>query len=262
MIITEISAYRAQHPAPPRRILSLVPSITELLVDLGLEEQLIGVTKFCVHPAHLRKTRQIIGGTKNLRMEVIRSLQPDLIIANKEENVKEQVLALAEDFPVWVSEAGSVAEAVELIRNTGALTGTLPAAETLIAGLRERMRRLTEHRPSPPKRTLYLIWRGPWMSVGGDTFIHDMLQLAGLENVCGGMRRYPELSAEEMQALRPDLILLSSEPYPFGDAHLAEIQALVPGVEVRLADGEFFSWYGSRMLPAMDYLRDFGADGA
>ena len=259
MIITDIQTYLNEHPAPPRRIVSLVPSITELLVSLGREAELVGVTKFCVHPAHLRKDKTIIGGTKNLRISVIRDLQPDLIVANKEENMQDQVMALAEALPVWVSEVNSVAEAIQMIWHAGALTGTLPAAETLITGIQKRISRLTEYRPFTPHKTLYLIWREPWMSVGGDTFIHDMLRLAGLENVCGSKQRYPALDADAIRALQPTLGLLSSEPYPFGKQHVAEIQSLVPDAEVRLADGEYFSWYGSRMLPAMDYLETFAS---
>ena len=239
-----------------KRIVSLVPSITELLVDLGLEDNIVGVTKFCVHPEHLRKKTTIIGGTKNLRMDVIRQLQPDLILANKEENVKEQVETLAAEFPVYTSEISTWQETLDMILRVGVLTGTGEKAATLVDTLMERKTRFEAATVNNSKRfrTLYLIWKKPWMSVGSDTFIHEMMGIAGFDNCCGHLERYPVLEEAEIISLAPEVILLSSEPYPFTEKHIAGLQKLMPEAVILLADGELFSWYGSRLLGAFDYF--------
>lgn len=240
------------------RIVSLVPSITELLVDLGLEDRIVGVTKFCVHPEHLRKEKTIVGGTKNLRMEVIHGLQPDLILANKEENVKEQVETLASEFPVYTSEISTWQETLDMITRVGALTGTENKAETIVDALNQKKSAFQSAKGNSSKRfrTLYLIWQNPWMSVGGDTFIHEMMGIARFENCCGHLQRYPILEEEEIVALTPEVILLSSEPYPFTEKHISGLQKLLPEAVILLADGELFSWYGSRLLGAFDYFGD------
>jgi ABC-type Fe3+-hydroxamate transport system substrate-binding protein len=239
-----------------KRIVSLVPSITELLVDLGLETAIVGVTKFCVHPEHLRKNTTIIGGTKNLRLEVIRQLQPDLILANKEENVREQVEALAAEFKVYTSDISNFDEALSMIKTVGELTDRLPEAEALITQINQAKSRFEAVKPNNSKhyRTLYLIWQKPWMSVGGDTYISNMMQIAGFENVCRDRQRYPELSDAVIQSLAPEVILLSSEPFPFTEKHISGLQKLLPEAAILLADGEMFSWYGSRLLQAFDYF--------
>ena len=239
-----------------KRIVSLVPSITELLVDLGLETAIVGVTKFCVHPKHLRKNTTIIGGTKNLRLEVIRQLQPDLILANKEENVREQVEALAAEFKVYTSDISNFDEALSMIKTVGELTDRLPEAEALITQINQAKSRFEAVKPNNSKhyRTLYLIWQKPWMSVGGDTYISNMMQIAGFENVCRDRQRYPELSDAVIQSLAPEVILLSSEPFPFTEKHISGLQKLLPEAAILLADGEMFSWYGSRLLQAFDYF--------
>lgn len=241
-----------------KRIVSLVPSITELLVDLGLEDRIVGVTKFCVHPEHLRKAKTIVGGTKNLRMDVIRSLQPDLILANKEENVKEQVETLASEFPVYTSVIGTWQETLDMITRVGVLTGTENKAETIVDALNQKKNAFQAVNGNSSKRfrTLYLIWQKPWMSVGGDTFIHEMLSIAGFENCCGEKSRYPVLEEAEIISLAPEVILLSSEPYPFTEKHISGLQKLLPEAVILLADGELFSWYGSRLLGAFDYFGD------
>jgi ABC-type Fe3+-hydroxamate transport system substrate-binding protein len=239
-----------------KRIVSLVPSITELLVDLGLETAIVGVTKFCVHPKHLRKNTTIIGGTKNLRLEVIRQLEPDLIFANKEENVREQVEALAAEFKVYTSDISNFDEALSMIKTVGELTDRLPEAEALITQINQAKSRFEAVKPNNSKhyRTLYLIWQKPWMSVGGDTYISNMMQIAGFENVCRDRQRYPELSDAVIQSLAPEVILLSSEPFPFTEKHISGLQKLLPEAAILLADGEMFSWYGSRLLQAFDYF--------
>jgi ABC-type Fe3+-hydroxamate transport system substrate-binding protein len=237
---------------PPRRIVSLVPSQTELLADLGLEEEVVGVTKFCVHPAHWLKEKTVIGGTKQLHLDRIRQLQPDLIIANQEENDREQVLTLAREFPVWGSRVVDLPSAWEMITAIGAITGRESAAQQLVGSIRDEFVQLEQF---PLRSAAYLIWRKPYMASGGDTFIHAMLRRAGFTNVFGDQDRYPEVSPEALAAADPEVILLSSEPYPFGEKHLAELSAICPKAEIRLVDGEMFSWYGSRLLKAARYFR-------
>lgn len=237
---------------PPKRIISLVPSQTELLADLGLHEEVVGITKFCVHPSSWRKEKKVIGGTKKLHLDRIRALQPDLIIANQEENDREQVLALAEEFPVWVSKVVDLPTAIDMITRLGEVTNKEQAANDLAKAIRVSFANLEMF---PKLSAAYLIWRDPYMASGGDTFIHAMLIAAGFVNVFQQFNRYPEISEATLAATAPDLLLLSSEPYPFGEKHLAELSAVCPNAEIRLVDGELFSWYGSRLLRSAAYFR-------
>jgi ABC-type Fe3+-hydroxamate transport system substrate-binding protein len=242
----------------PQRIVSLVPSQTELLYYLGLQDEVIGITKFCVHPEKWFREKKRIGGTKSLHLDVIKGLRPDLILANKEENNQEQIEELAKSFPVWVSDITTVNDAMCMIRNVGVLTGTMAAAIELDRVLKARYKSLNKN-PNP-KKVAYFIWRDPWMSVGGDTFISDMISRMGWVNVLANKFRYPHLDMGDIASLDVDLILLSSEPYPFKEQHIAEIKAVLPNVEVKLVDGEMFSWYGNRMLQAVDYLKELAGE--
>lgn len=240
--------------APPQRIVSLVPSITELLVDFGLEDQLVGVTKFCVHPERIRKEKTIIGGTKNINIDRITELQPDLIIANKEENVKEQVDELMESHTVYVSDITTRAEGIAFVESIGAVVGKEDEATEIAEQLRLRQPLQKDNLPS----TLYLIWRKPYMAAGGDTYIHDMLDHYGYANCLHDQHRYHELSKDRIQELNPQVVMLSSEPYPFGEKHITEIQTLLPEAQVVLVDGEAFSWYGTRELKVGRYYEELG----
>lgn len=238
-------------PNPPRRIVSLVPSQTELLCDLGLDIEIVGITRFCIHPAHWRFQKTIVGGTKKFRFEVIDRLQPDLIIGNKEENDKESIEVLAERYPIWVSDIVTLSDAYAMIRSVGDMTNRADKATQIIHSIEEAFRSLKKR---PAKKVLYLIWKNPWMGVGAKTFIHSMLETMGFQNVLLHKPRYPELSNEEMIALAPEVILLSSEPYPFKEKHQEELQALFPMSKIMLVDGEMFSWYGSRLIQAPAYF--------
>lgn len=237
----------------PQRIVSLVPSQTELLFDLGLEEQVVGITKFCIHPANWLKTKTIIGGTKNVHIDKVLSLNPDLIIANKEENTKEQILELSQFVPIFVTDISNIETATKMIADIGKITHTLEKANSIVQQIGNGFRYIKDI--VNKRKTLYLIWRKPWMSIGKDTFIHAVLQHIGCINVCENKSRYPELTAELITQLRPELILLSSEPYPFKEQHIQELKAIVPNAELKLVDGEMFSWYGSRLIQAPDYLQ-------
>ena len=241
-------------PAHPRRIVSLVPSQTELLADLGLDRETVGLTRFCVHPEGWKARKAIVGGTKTVDVARVRALAPDLVIANREENVREQVEAIAAFAPVAVTDVADVGGALAMIRDVGALTARWPAADALAAEIAAGFGALARAAPAPV-RALYLIWRDPWMSVGGDTFVSDVMARAGWANACADRARYPALTAAEMAGLDPALVLLSSEPFPFRERHVAELRAVLPAADVRLVDGEVFSWYGSRMRHAPAALR-------
>ena len=236
----------------PKRIVSLVPSQTELLYDLGLDAETIGITKFCVHPQSWFKTKERVGGTKTIHIEKIQQLEPDLIIANKEENVKQQIEALAIDYPVWVTDVNNLADALQMIEDIGKITGKPKAANTLISNTAGAFSEIPKMKL--PVKTAYLIWRKPYMTAGGDTFINDMLQLCGFENIFAGKARYPETSIAELQTAGCQLLLLSSEPYPFKQKHIDELSGQLPGIKIILADGEMFSWYGSRLLRSPAYF--------
>jgi len=237
---------------PPRRIVSLVPSQTELLWDLGLDAEVAGITKFCIHPDQWFRTKPRVGGTKQVHAERVEALAPDLILANKEENVREQVEHLAQRFPTWVSDISNLGEALNMIRCVGRLAHREKQADSIALSTEEGFASL-QQLPGNGPTVAYLLWREPYMSVGQDTFIHDLLQRLGLRNVMGNRMRYPEVTVEQLQGC--DFLLLSSEPYPFRQKHIDELQAQLPDSRILLVDGELFSWYGSRLLHTPAYFR-------
>jgi len=241
----------------PKRIISLVPSQTELLHYLGLENEIVGITKFCVHPGHWFKTKTKVGGTKATSYNTIHDLKPDLIIANKEENIKEQVELLAKDYPVWVTDVNDLEGALAMIHDIGEMTAKQKQADVLIKKINEGFDGLASNIKRGPQKikTAYLIWRNPYMSIGGDTFISDMLSKCGFENIFAQRTRYPEIIIEELSIANCQLLLLSSEPYPFKQKHIEELSGQLPNCKIVLADGEMFSWYGSRLLQAPEYFK-------
>jgi ABC-type Fe3+-hydroxamate transport system substrate-binding protein len=244
---------------PVKRIISLVPSQTELLYDLGLRDEVIGITKFCIHPDNWFHSKQRVGGTKNLHMDVIRDLKPDLIIANKEENVKEQVEELAAQYPVWTSDIHTPQQAFEMIAEIAKIVDKEAAAKELLFDIKSNFEQLRTT-ISIQHRAIYLIWQQPYMTIGGDTFIDAMMKLAGFENIYGDQFRYPEITVEEIAAQKPAYLLLSSEPYPFKQKHIEGLQPHLPDTKILLVDGEMFSWYGSRMLKAASYFQNLNAE--
>ena len=238
----------------PTRIVSLVPSQTELLVDLGLEEQLVGITKFCVHPEHLSRLKTVVGGTKQVHSNRIAQLQPDIIIANKEENTEELVRELSAICPVWVSDIATLDQALEMIRSLGELFACTDQASSLILEIEEGFKGLEEKMLDREKlKAIYLIWNKPWMAAGKGTFIDHLLQRCGFENLITEFR-YPEVTNAELE--QADIVLLSSEPFPFNPKHVAELEQ--SGLKnVVLTDGEMWSWYGSRLVKAVKYLEQF-----
>jgi len=240
-------------PLEPKRIISLVPSQTELLHDLGLEEQVIGITKFCIHPNEWFRNKTRIGGTKNIDIEKIKSLKPDLIIANKEENVKEQIEVLETIAPVWVTDVNNLDDALQMIEMIGLLTSKIQEAKSISNSIGLRFNQLQTK--NAKLKTCYLIWREPYITIGGDTFINDMLKRCGLVNVFENEMRYPTISTEQIKDSNCQLVLLSSEPYPFKEKHIQELENLIPNAKFLLVDGEMFSWYGSRLLKSVDYFK-------
>ena len=227
----------------PSRIVSVVPSITELLFDLGLGDKVVGCTKFCVHPNKPYLSKRMIGGTKDLKLEKILQLKPDLILANKEENIKEQIELLSESAPVWISDVKTFDDSLSMIEQIGQITSSSKRATEIVKHLNNTLK---PKRPSI--KVVYLIWKDPYMTVGGDTYISNMLNRCGYINVFADQNRYPSITLQEINDYNPDVVLLSSEPYPFNKEHLKTIKGVLKNTEVRLADGEFFSWYGSRQL--------------
>ncbi len=234
----------------PKRIISLVPSQTELLHYLGLEEEVIGITKFCIHPRQWFQSKERVGGTKKLNIEKIRQLRPDLILGNKEENAKDQIEALRKEFPVWLSDINNLQESYDMISSVGTLTNREENATRLIQDIISR----STNNSIKDKRVLYFIWNKPMMTAGKETFIDSMLSEAGFMNALS-VSRYPEISENEVQELHPDYIFLSSEPFPFKEKHRIEYQSRFSNAKVILVDGELFSWYGCRLLKSFDYFR-------
>jgi len=239
-------------PNSPQRIISLVPSQTELLYDLGLKDKLIGQTIFCVHPKKYFKNSTKVGGTKKLNIEKIKSLNPDLIIANKEENEREQIEELAKFFPVWISDVNTFEDALDMIKSIGEMTQSEINAIEIINQINQR-RNILLTKPFPKQKVIYLIWNNPYIAVGIDTFINTMLDESGYENAIK-QSRYPEISIAEMKEINPDWIFLSSEPFPFKQEHKNKLDKILNLSKCLLVDGEMFSWYGSRLIKAYGYF--------
>lgn len=239
----------------PERIVSLVPSQTELLFDLGLDKNIVGITKFCIHPKERCALKQKIGGTKNFNIEKIKSLNPDLIIANKEENTKEGVDKLRNYFPVYVSDITDLTSSLQMIIDLATITNTVRIGKTMVANIKKEFDILESSRNTKIISAAYLIWNNPLMVAGSGNFIDAMLQLAGYKNVFSkNIGRYPTINHDDLIREIPEVVFLSSEPYPFKEKHKAEIKQLLPNSKIEIVDGEMFSWYGSRLLKTPNYL--------
>jgi len=259
----DASGVALELPAPPRRIVSLIPSTTELLCALGLADALVGVTVYCVEPRDVVRGKTRVGGVKDPDLAAIRALAPDLVVANIEENRREDVDALrADGIPVWVTYPRTVAEGLAMIRDLGDVTGGREAARALLDTLEPlyaRVRARAARRD--PVSVFYPIWRRPWMTIGADTYVHDLLATCGGANVFADRERYPAVSLDEMAARAPEVILLPDEPFRFRRAHLADFDAYaaVPAVRdrrIHLVDGKPFSWHGPRLAEALSKLPD------
>lgn len=253
MTFTDQTGYTIELSSPPKRIISIVPSQSELVWDLGLKEELIGITKFCIHPAEMFRSVARVGGTKKLDLDKIRALKPDLIIGNKEENEKSQIEELRKEFPVWMSDIFTLDDAYGMMRGIGALTAKENEAQQLVSKVQEQFKSLNAPRLKG-KSVAYFIWYNPMMAAGNNTFINYMLRRLDMINVFSRLDRYPEIDAKQLKAANPQLIFLSSEPFPFTEKYIKEFREICPNAKIQLVDGELFSWYGSRLLHAPAYF--------
>jgi ABC-type Fe3+-hydroxamate transport system substrate-binding protein len=258
--IKDQSNRNIQYNIPLSRIISIVPSQTEFLYDLGLEESVVGITKFCIHPDNWFRNKTRIGGTKDLKIDKIKALNPDLIIGNKEENQREQIEELQQNFPVWISDIVTFNDALDMMRMIGELVDKSEKANAIVQNIMDKKQHF-ESKYAAKKRlkVAYFIWRKPYMTAANGTYIHEMLQIFGAENVFDNQKRYPEIELADLANYDIDAIFLSSEPYPFQEKHFEEFRAVCPNAKIILVDGEAFSWYGSRMLKAFDYFEELWA---
>ena len=240
----------------PKRIVSLVPSQTELLYDLGLESSIVGITKFCVHPSHFKKEKTIVGGTKSVHFDKIKALEPDIILCNKEENTLEMIKELETIAPVHISDIYTIDDCLELIGMYGQLFSKEKTASQMsieIKGKYEEFKSFMEDKPII--KTAYFIWKKPWMVAAKGTFIDELLTLNKFENYFGQFDRYPQVELIESKQETATLVLLSSEPFPFKEEHNEVLRRFFPHATILIVDGEAFSWYGSRLITAFDYFK-------
>ena len=239
----------------PKSIVSLVPSLTELICDLGLKTWLVGVTKFCVHPKSIREEAVIVGGTKQVHFNKIQDLNPDIILCNKEENTIEMIQELEKIAPVHISDINSVLDCHELIEMYGKIFNVQSQSNFIIESLiKEQLDFEFFVKDKPMQSVAYFIWKEPWMAVGNETFIDYMLSVNRFKNFFNKQSRYPEI---DLINEYPDVkyVFLSSEPYPFKTSHAEELQANFPNAKIVLVNGEMFSWYGSRLIKAFSYFK-------
>lgn len=244
-----------------KRIVSLVPSQTELLFDLGLEDSIVGITKFCVHPFHLKNTKTIVGGTKQINIEKIKALQPDIVLCNKEENTKAIVEACEAICVTHVSDIVTIQDCLELISQYGEIFNKQTSAAKISDKINFNLKDFQNYiKGKPTLKVAYFIWRKPWMVAGNGTFINHLLELNKFKNTYNNLERYPEVNINNLKKEgHPELVLLSSEPYPFKEAHAIEIKKASQNTKTILVDGEMFSWYGSRLIKAFDYFKTLRA---
>ena len=253
MIFTDQLNNTIELNAFPKRIISLVPSQSELLWDLGLREELVGITKFCIHPKELHQSVTHIGGTKTLNIDKIRLLKPDVIIGNKEENEQTQIEALQKEFKVWMSDIYTLDDSLSMIEGIGELVTKNAEAKKITALINSSFEKLQQTHQT----VLYFIWKKPYMVAGRATFIGHLLEKIGLKNGITDINsRYPTLSLEDIISLNPELIFLSSEPFPFKERHVKELQKQLPNTRILIVDGELFSWYGSRLTHSVTYFNE------
>lgn len=241
----------------PKRIISLVPSQTELLYDLGLEDSIVGITKFCVHPFHFKSTKTIVGGTKQVKFEKIKALNPDIIICNKEENTEEIVESLKTICPVWVTDIFTIKDNLQMISDFGEIFNRRVEAQKWITKINFAYRDFQQFIKNEKSiKVAYFIWANPYMVAGKNTFISELLKLNKFENAYGNLDRYPEIELEKIKShFDPDYILLSSEPFPFKEEHVLALNEYSRTAKFAFVDGEMFSWYGSRLVKAFAYFK-------
>ena len=253
MKITDQTGHTFELKDKPKRIISIVPSQSELLWDLGLRKELVGITKFCIHPSEMYRSIERVGGTKKLDIDKIRQLKPDLIIGNKEENDQQQIEELRKEFPVWMSDIYDLSDAFEMISELAGIIGKEDNAEQIIKTIKTNFSELDISK-FKGKKVAYFIWYNPFMAAAQNTFINHLLEKLCFINSFAYLNRYPEVNASQIKGAAPDYIFLSSEPFPFVEKHIEELKQISPNSEVVLVDGEMFSWYGNRLQYAPAYF--------
>ncbi len=252
-MITLVDQLGQELEAPNKpNIISLVPSISKLVLDLEVKNQLIGITRFCDQPEGQRI--EVIGGTKNPNLEKIKALKPDVILANKEENNKSDIDYLRALSSCYVSDIKTLEDNYQMISDIGRLLNRSEKAKRINYEIRNGFNLINIHNR---KKVCYLIWKNPLMTVGGDTFINHILERSGYDNIFNSSTRYPVVSFEMIKNRAPELVFLSSEPFPFNKKHLTEFNTQLPDSKIMLVDGRAFSWYGSHMVEAVKYIHDF-----
>lgn len=237
------------------RIISTVPSITELLYDLNLDHEVVGITKFCVHPNDWYRNKTRIGGTKTLDIDKIIKLKPDLIIANKEENIKSQIEELSKHSETIITDIKTVEDNYKLINIVSQITNKIEEGKILNEKYDKVLHTISQNKIN--STAAYLIWENPIMTIGHDTYIHSVMNLCGIKNVAEESTRYPTVSIDEIRAYNPDMILLSSEPFPYKEKHVQLYKEQFSNTKVMLVDGEIFSWYGTRLIKSLDGVLSF-----
>ncbi len=256
MIYTDSLNRAIDVPKSPKRIVSLVPSLTELLHDLGLERNIVGITKYCVHPTHYLATKTVVGGTKKVNFQVIKDLQPDFILCSKEENTEKMVLELEKIAPVYVTDVNSFDDALDMIKKLGLILNRRTQSKHIIDKINFRLQAFQETiMDIPTIKVAYFIWAKPWMVAGSKTFIDDMLKICRFKNVYANLERYPEIDIEKMPLRdKRDVLFFSSEPYDFSDDEVYEVLQKNRKILTVYVDGQYFSWYGSRLVKAFDHF--------
>lgn len=248
------TGHRTELNTSAKRIISIVPSQTEFIWQLGLKDELVGITKFCIHPEEMFRTKTRVGGTKSLDIEKIRALKPDLIIGNKEENEREQIEELQKEFNVWMSDIFDFEDSFTMMLEIGKMTGKETEAESLVSQSKKAV--LSVKGIFNQEKILYFIWNKPYMLAGKHTFINYMLNHLGFKNLAEHLDRYPELSLQQINELNPQYCFLSTEPFPFKEEHVAEMNKLVTKSKAVIVDGEMFSWYGSHLIQLPAYINE------
>ena len=239
----------------PLTIISLVPSITELLFDLGLDSEIMAITEYCIHPQEKVKKKELIGGPKNVNIEKIKAFNPDVIFASKEENVRDEVEDLMQYYNVYVSDVKDLSDALRLIKDVGTITKRVNESQQIINKIQKQFDELKRNTVQN-RNVCYLIWNNPMMTINNDTYIHDMLNWAGCENIFADSKnRYPIISGNEIWNKKPDYIFLSSEPYCFTNNHVSDFEKQFPFAKVKHVDGKKFSWYGTHLLKVPEYFK-------
>ncbi|AUC85288.1 cobalamin-binding protein [Polaribacter sp. ALD11] len=239
------------------KIISLVPSLTELLVALGLEENIVGITKFCIHPKNLIKDKVVVGGTKTIHLEKVKALEPDFILCNKEENTKEIVENCRKIATTHVSDLFTIEDVIALIQYYGRIFSCEKKAILIIDELNMKLKDFKLFiKDKPTLKVVYFIWKNPWMIAANNTFINHLLTLNKFENCYENLNRYPEITLEDLKTKEVDAVFLSSEPFPFKEKNSLDFNNYTENTNIVLVDGEYFSWYGSRLLKAFDYFKE------